>query len=95
MLDLGTGATVLSGANGGYSTMAGCTAIRKLVLRATSVVSLTTGSCLFTSSGTSVYVPPYLEGIYVPDDLVASYQTAANWSAFSTCFKPLSDLAAS
>ncbi len=36
----------------------------------------------------------YLENIYVPDDLVAEYKEATNWSSYADKFKPLSEYTA-
>ena len=36
----------------------------------------------------------YLESIYVPDNLVAEYKEATNWSSYADKFKPLSEYTA-
>lgn len=63
-----------------------CSALVALVLRWTRVASL---------GGTSVFSgTPIASGtgyIYVPRDLVATYQAATNWSTYSTQFRALED----
>ena len=89
-LDLGTCVKSLSGSTGGYATLSGCTAMESLVLRNTSMVNLNTGACLFTSSGSTPYVPTNLT-IYVPSALIATYEAAQYWSTFAGRFSALED----
>lgn len=67
------------------NSMYGCTNLSTIILRHTSVVSLTATSA-FTNT-------PYASGkaggkVYVPRSLIASYQTATNWKTlygYGTC----------
>ena len=65
----------------------GLTALEKLIIRTPSVCSLANASALARTkieSGTGY--------IYVPDNLVDSYKTATNWSAYAAQIKPISEL---
>lgn len=62
----------------------GCSSLKALVLRGTSVGTLDNANALIGTlikSGTGY--------IYVPDNLKASYQAATNWSTFSAQFRSL------
>lgn len=64
-----------------------CSMLKALILRRNSVVNLTTtnafsGSAIANGTGF----------IYVPDNLVEQYKTAANWSTYSAQIKPISEL---
>ena len=66
----------------------GCTNLGKIVLP--NVTSIPTLSNTNTFNNT-----PIADGsgyIYVPDDLVASFQSASNWSSFAAQIKPISEL---
>ena len=55
-----------------------------------------TMATLGTSSNTTAAILSFCyrtKPIYVPDDLVASYKAATNWSSFSSVLKPLSQFA--
>ena len=55
-----------------------CTALRTLVLKTTNLVTLTNGTNANAWGG--IYNNPTESTIYVPNALIASYQTASNWS---------------
>ena len=84
------GSPSICGSNYGSGSFAGCTALERLIVRGDSVASLS-GQYLF-KSGDAGWVPEALQGIYVPDDLVTSYQAATNWTAYAAHIKPLSDI---
>lgn len=68
----------------GATTFDDCFSLKKLVLPATSVVPLANTNAFGQTPSTLV--------IYVPDNLVASYETAANWKNINRTFKGLSEL---
>ena len=63
-----------------------CAALKALVLRNTTLVSLQQ-TYAFTGSG----VEAGTGYIYVPRDLIATYQAATNWVTFATQFRALED----
>ena len=64
----------------------GDTAFTTLVIKSKSVCVLAN-----TNTFNSTPIANGEGGIYVPDDLVASYKAAANWSTFANVIKPLSE----
>lgn len=82
----------------GSQTFDGCQSLTTLILRLDDVVKLLNTSAFSACShfhGTvdSTYNPNGLKDgyIYVPRDLVESYQSATNWSTLSTQFRALED----
>ena len=69
-----------------YQFLSGCGALESLIIDSNEVFNLTDSSSL-TSSGI-VYGTGY---VYVPDDLVASYQAANYWSTYSSQIKGMSE----
>ena len=64
------------------ASLASCTALERLVVKAATPPTLASNALQGTSA---------LSGIYVPDASVEAYKTATNWSAFADIIKPLSD----
>lgn len=65
----------------------GCSKLTKLILRNNEVCKLSNKGALTNT--------PIANGtgfIYVPNDLVASYKVATNWSTYANQFKPISEL---
>lgn len=64
----------------------GCTKLATLILRSTSVVTL---------SGTSAFTGTKIAGtggyIYVPSSLVEDYKSASNWSTYASKFRAIED----
>lgn len=81
----------LDGGNGSSSISANAflnnTAIRTFIIRRTAVPTLTSGA--FASSGIDSASDAK---IFVRDNLVASYKSATNWSAYAAKIFPLSEL---
>ena len=69
----------------GSNAFRGCTNLTTLILRANQVATLANTNA-FTSANNAI--------IYVPDDLVASYQAATNWSTYASRIKGISELPA-
>ena len=69
----------------GIAAFAGCSSLSRLYLTASSVVTL--GFSVFdaTPIRNSSYLG-YYGSIYVPAELISSYQTASNWSYYSDRF---------
>lgn len=64
----------------------GCSSLTALIIRTPSVCSLSNTNALNNTpiaSGTG--------SVYVPDNLVASYKGATNWSAYANSIKPISE----
>ena len=90
--DLGTGIAALNGSSYGTASFSGCTSIERIILRKSdAMVTLSSQGYLFATSSSNV-VPARLEGIYVPDGLVATYKADACWSLWSDYIKAMSDL---
>ena len=68
------------------NTFYGCTALTKIVLSYNGVVSLAS-----TTSFTNTPIASGTGYIYVPDDLVATYKTATNWSTYANQIKGISE----
>ena len=71
---------------GGQNAFNGCTSLETLVLRGDRVVSLNTTNKLsntLIASGTGY--------IYVPRDLISTYQAATNWVTYASQFRALED----
>lgn len=62
----------------------GCRALSHLIIRTPTVCSMSGDAFANTVSS--------LLRIYVPDNLVEQYKTAANWSSFASQIKPISEL---
>lgn len=60
------------------STFSGCSALRNLVLRKSSMVTLHAWSAADMGG---IYNNPADSTIYVPEDLISSYEGATNWSS--------------
>lgn len=58
------------------NSFSGCTALRTLILRRTSVCPIGGWSNSYLRG---IYDNPTASTIYVPNDLISSYQTASNW----------------
>lgn len=65
----------------GDSTFSGCTSLKTIVLK-----TVTPPELVATTA-----IPSTIEAIYVPDESITAYQEAANWTAYSGKFKPLSE----
>lgn len=68
-------------------TFQGCTKLKAVILRRTSVATLHSIGA-FTNSGISLGTGY----IYVPDDLVEKYKVATNWSTYANQIKGISEL---
>lgn len=68
-----------------------CYALSVVVLESTSFVSLSGNPFLCSPMSLSSYLG-YFGSIYVPDSMVASYKTRANWSIYSNRITGLSNL---
>lgn len=69
-------------------TFNGCTVLKTLILRRSSIVSLTHATNVLAST-------PIASGtgyVYVPDNLVDGYKKATNWSNYADQIRPLSEL---
>jgi hypothetical protein len=88
VFDFGELNSIETGAFGLYvpaTTLKNC--CESLILRANSVCTLSSDGFARQNS-TQPETPP--KNIYVPDDLVASYKKASNWSKYADRIKPLS-----
>lgn len=72
-----------------YEALIGCSALKSLIIRTSRVIYLS-----YTNAfNNSLIATSETEGfIYVPDDLVESYKSATNWSAYASKIKGLSEL---
>lgn len=67
------------GGSGLQNSFQGCSSLRTLVLRRTG--SITTLSAWSANTLGGIYQNPAASTIYVPSDLISSYQSASNWSS--------------
>ena len=81
------------------SAFSECYVLKKIIIRTSSVCKMSATSVLnkcyhFTGTTDATYNPNGLADgyIYVPDNLVASYKSASNWSTFASQIKGLSEL---
>ena len=70
-----------------YDTFLNCSALTTLILRNTSQVAELSTTGAF--SGSSIEAGTGY--VYVPQDLLASYKTATNWSTFAAQFRAIED----
>ena len=63
------------------SAFSGCTSLKTIVLK-----TVTPPELVATNA-----IPSTIASIYVPDESITAYQEAANWTAYSGKFKPLSE----
>ena len=63
------------------STFSGCKSLKTIVLK-----TVTPPELVATNA-----IPSTIASIYVPDESITAYQEAANWTAYSGKFKPLSE----
>lgn len=78
----------LGAANSLQSNVFTGTNINKLILRRTDTITTNNSTAVFNNT-------PMSRGeghIYVPDNLVEQYKTAANWSTYASQIKPISEL---
>ena len=69
--------------------LAGCSAMKRLILFNTTVPTLPSTSLFdYTAGG----APASFEGIYVVDALVDEYKAATNWAGYASYIKPISEL---
>ena len=70
----------------------GCSALRTLILRRTGSITPLTQAANTNSVG-GIYTNPLESSIFVPQDLISSYQSASNWSTLynlnNDIFKPI------
>ena len=71
----------------GESAFSACSKMTTLILRTPTVCSLVN-----TNAFTGTRIQGGAGYIYVPDELVDSYKTAANWSTYANQIKPISEL---
>ena len=83
-----TSITLPAGMTGSIGTYAfgGCSKLTKLVIQRTAGVVTLASANAFGNSG----ITATTGDIYVPDALVGTYKTAANWSTFANRIQPLS-----
>lgn len=71
----------------GSNTFKNCSSLATVIMRK---------AALTTLGSTNVFVGTLIESgtgyVYVPDSLVNSYKTAANWSTYANQIKPISEL---
>lgn len=82
--------TILPYRTSGNATFYGCTSLKTLIIRTSSVCTLMSsahgiGGTLIGTSETEGF-------IYVPDELVEDYKVATNWSVYANKIKGLSEL---
>ena len=70
----------------GWNAFKDCAALESLIIRSSTVSNLSSTGALYSSK-----IQRGLGGIYVPDDLVSSYKSATNWSAFADSIYPISE----
>ena len=71
----------------GNLAFSGCTNLKKIILRNNAVCKMTNTAALNNTP-----IANEIGYVYVPDALVAGYQTATNWNVYANQIRPLSDL---
>lgn len=72
-------------------TFYNCYRLHTLVLGGSTLNTLANTNA-FTNVGTNAEYAPNGISIYVPDDMVNTYKTATNWTAYADKIKPMSEL---